>query len=107
MSWMMDEYSLLVWKYSPGSFTWKPLTSWGSLWRWAATAQGWVYVLQEILKLNKLELEWKHIAIQWAWNAWLTAARILEKLWAIIVWISDSKGWIYDASWLNIKFKRK
>ncbi len=102
MSWMMDEYSLLVWKYSPGSFTWKPLTSWGSLWRWAATAQGWVYVLQEILKLNKLELEWKHIAIQWAWNAWLTAARILEKLWAIIVWISDSKGWIYDASWLNI-----
>jgi glutamate dehydrogenase/leucine dehydrogenase len=102
MSWMMDEYSLLVWKYSPGSFTGKPLTSWGSLWRWAATAQGWVYVLQEILKLNKLELEGKHIAIQWAWNAWLTAARILESLWAVIVWISDSKWGIYDQSGLNI-----
>lgn len=102
MSWMMDEYSLLNGKYSPGSFTGKPLTSGGSLWRWAATAQGWVYVLQEILKLNSLELEWKHIAIQWAWNAWLTAARILESLWAIIVGISDSKGGIYDSDGLNI-----
>jgi len=32
MSWMMDEYSKLVWVYSPGSFTWKPLTSGGSKW---------------------------------------------------------------------------
>ncbi len=30
MAWMMDEYSKLVWVYSPGSFTGKPLTSWGS-----------------------------------------------------------------------------
>ena len=102
MSWMMDEYSTLVWKYSPGSFTGKPLTSWWSLWRGTATAQGWVYVLQEILKLNSIALEGKNIAVQWAWNAGLTAAKILDKLWANIVWISDSQGWIYDANGLNI-----
>jgi glutamate dehydrogenase/leucine dehydrogenase len=39
MSWMMDEYSLLAGKYSPGSFTGKPLTSGGSLGRNKATAQ--------------------------------------------------------------------
>ncbi len=30
MAWMMDEYSRLVGKYSPGAFTGKPLSSGGS-----------------------------------------------------------------------------
>ncbi len=113
MSWMMDEYSLLVWKYSPGSFTGKPLSSGWSAWRAAATAQGGIYVLEEILKLNNDEIKGKTIAIQWAGNAGLTAARILSNLWAIIVWISDSKWGIYNKSWLkideieNLKSQRK
>ena len=102
MNWMMDEYSMLVWKYSPWSFTWKSLTSWWSVWRNSATAQGWVYVLEEILRIKKIKLKWKEIIIQWAWNAGLTAANLLSKLWAIIVWISDSKWWIYDKKGLNI-----
>ena len=102
MNWMMDEYSLLVWKYSPWSFTGKSLTSWWSAWRNSATAQWWVYVLEEILRIKKIELSWKEIIIQWAWNAWLTMAKLLEKLWAIIVWISDSKWWIYNKKGLNI-----
>ena len=102
MGWMMDEYSALVWKYSPGSFTWKPLDIGGSLWRWAATAQGWVYVLQTILKELELDLKWKTIAIQWAWNAGLTMAELLNELWAKIVAISDSKGWIVNEKWLRV-----
>lgn len=102
MAWMMDEYSVLVWEYSPGSFTWKPLTSGWSKWRWTSTAQWWVYVLEQILKLRNENIAWKRIIIQWAWNAWLTMAKILWGLWAIIVWISDSKWWIYNESWLNI-----
>ena len=102
MAWMMDEYSELVWKYSPGSFTWKPLTSGGSKWRWAATAQGWVYVLEKILELKWDSISGKKVVIQWAWNAWLTMAILLVKLWAIIVWISDSKWWIYNEKWLFI-----
>jgi len=102
MAWMMDEYSELVWKYSPGSFTWKPLTAWWSKWRWSATAQWWVYVLQKILELNNNELKGKKVIIQWAWNAWLTMAELLIDLWAIIIWISDSKWWIFNDNWLNI-----
>lgn len=102
MAWMMDEYSMLVGKYSPWSFTWKPLSSWGSQGRWTATAQGWVYVLQEILKLEWVDLKWKTVAIQGAWNAGLIMAELLMELWVTIIWISDSKWWIYNEKGINI-----
>ena len=102
MAWMMDEYSILVGKYSPWSFTWKPLELGGSLGRATATAQGGVYVLQTILKELWEDLEWKTIAIQWAWNAWLTAAELLVNLGAKILSISDSKWAIYSEKWLKI-----
>ena len=102
MAWMMDEYSLLVWKYSPGSFTGKPLSAGWSEWRWTATAQWWVYVLQKILELSGEEVKWKKIAIQWAGNAGLIMAELLVDLWAKIIWMSDSKWWIHDKEGLNI-----
>ncbi len=102
MTWMMDEYSELVWKYSPGSFTGKPLTSGWSKGRWRATAQWGFYVLEEILKLEKDEIKWKKIVIQWAGNAWLTMADIVCKAWAILVGISDSKWGIYNEKGLFI-----
>ncbi len=103
MSWMMDEYSKLVWVYSPGSFTWKPLTSGGSKWRWRSTAQGWVYVLQKYLELIWENITWKSFIVQWAWNAGLTFAEILTLNWAKLIWISDSKWWIYNEKWLDLK----
>jgi glutamate dehydrogenase len=102
MAWMMDEYSKLVGVYSPGSFTWKPLTSGGSAGRGRATAQGWVYVLQKILELQWETLSGKTIVIQGAGNAGLTMAEILVWLGAKIVGISDSRGGIYNALWLDI-----
>lgn len=102
MAWMMDEYSKLIWEYSPGSFTWKPLTSGWSKGRGAATAQGWIYVLEKILELKNDSIVWKKVIIQWAWNAGLTMSELLVKLWAIIIWISDSKWWIYNEKWLFI-----
>lgn len=102
MSWMMDEYSLLAGQYSPGSFTGKPLTNGGSLGRNKATAQGGVYVLQEILRLKEDEIAGKTVVIQWAGNAGLTAAKLLQPLWAKIIGISDSHGGIYNSHGLDI-----
>ncbi len=102
MAWMMDEYSYLSWEYSPWSFTWKPLEVWWSKGRSKATAQWWIYVLQTILKELGQDLKWKDIAIQWAWNAGLTAAEILVELWAKIIAISDSKWSIINKKGLNI-----
>ena len=103
MAWMMDEYSLLVGKYSPGSFTGKPMTAGWSAGRWAATAQWGVYVLQKILELKGQSIEWKEIIIQGAGNAGLTMAGLMVDLWATIVWISDSKWAIYNKNGLDIE----
>lgn len=103
MAWMMDEYSMLNWVYSPWSFTWKPLSSGWSLWRWEATAQWWIYALKEYLSLNKDTLKWKTIILEWAWNAWLTMAKLATEEWAKIIWISDSKWGIFNNKWLDIK----
>ncbi|MDC0506039.1 Glu/Leu/Phe/Val dehydrogenase [Candidatus Gracilibacteria bacterium] len=102
MAWMMDEYSILVGKNSPGAFTGKPMTSGGSAGRGAATAQGGVYVLQEIMRLQNIEIKGKKVAIQGAGNAGLTMAGLLRDLGAVIVGISDSKGGIYNEQGINI-----
>lgn len=102
MAWMMDEYSKLTGIYTPGSFTGKPLSVGWSLWRNKATAQGWVYVLQKILELQKVSLEGKKVIIEWAGNAWLTVTKMLKKLWAFVIWISDSTWWIYNENGLDL-----
>lgn len=103
MAWMMDEYSKLVGKYSPWSFTGKPLSSWGSKWRWKATAQWWVYSLLKILELEKKDITWKTFIVQWAGNAGLTFADILTGLWAKLIWISDSKWAIFNEKGIDIE----
>ncbi len=102
MAWMMDEYSKLVGKYSPGSFTGKPLSSGWSKGRWAATAQWWVYVLEKILELKGEEISWKTVCLQWAWNAGLTMAQLLVDLGAKIIWISDSRGGIFNKDGIDV-----
>jgi len=102
MAWMMDEYSTIAWSFSPGSFTGKPICVWWSLWRWTATAQWWVHVLEKILYLDADKITWKKIIIQWAWNAWLIIAKLLLEKWAQIIWISDSKWGIYNKKWIDI-----
>jgi len=103
MAWMMDEYSLLTWIYSPGSFTWKPISSGWSLWRNIATAMWWVYVLEKILDFYGENIKDKNFIVQWAWNAWLIIARLLNDKWWILIWISDSKWAIYNKNWLDLE----
>lgn len=103
MGWMMDEYSKLVWVYSPGSFTGKPLSAGWSLGRSTATAQGWVYVLESFLSLYNDSIKGKKIAIEWAGNAGLTMASILSWMGAIIIAISDSKWAIYAEKGIDIE----
>ena len=101
MAIMMDEYEKINNKSEPWVFTWKPIELWWSLWRNKATAQWWVYVLEEYIKnkwLDKLKLK---VAIQGFWNAGYHAARILHWLWFKIVAVSDSSWWIYSKKWID------
>ena len=103
MAWMMDEYSKLVWKYSPGSFTGKPLTSGWSKGRGQATAQWGVYVLEKILELREDTLDGKTLCIQGAWNAGLTMASLMVDRGATIIGISDSGGGIFNKDGLDVE----
>ena len=103
MAWMMDEYSKLVGRYSPGAFTWKPLSCGWSKGRNIATSLWGLYVLEQYFQNIWEKIEWKTIAIQWAGNAWLNFAKLVtEKGWKVVA-ISDSKWWIYNPDWLDLK----
>ncbi len=103
MAWMMDEYSKLVWEYTPGSFTGKPLSSGGSAGRGQATAQWGVYVLDKILELRNDSIKGKTLCLQGAGNAGLTMAKLMVEKWIKVIWISDSGGGIYNKEWLDIE----
>ena len=64
MAWMVDEYSRLAGKWTPGSFTGKPLSAGGSRGRDRATAQGGFFVLSEYLKITGQTLEGKTVAVE-------------------------------------------
>ncbi|MFC1686589.1 Glu/Leu/Phe/Val dehydrogenase [Patescibacteria group bacterium] len=95
MAWMSDEYNKLVGEYTPAAFTGKPVILGGSKGRDKATAQGGVYVLEEIVKKKGLDSKKLTVAIQGFGNAGSYAAKILHELDYKIVAISDSKGSAY------------
>jgi glutamate dehydrogenase/leucine dehydrogenase len=64
MGWMMDEYSKLVGKFTPGVITGKPLGGGGSLGRTEATGYGVIYTVRETMKHLKLDSTKSVAAIQ-------------------------------------------
>jgi glutamate dehydrogenase (NAD(P)+) len=57
MGWMMDQYSKLAGKYSPGVITGKPVGGGGSFVRMEATGFGVVYAIREAIRQLKLDPE--------------------------------------------------
>ena len=102
MAYMTDEYSKLAWIYTPGSFTWKPLTVWGSKWREKATWRWWLFALLKMLELQNDSIKDKKIIVEWAGNVWGTFIELVKDLWIKLVWVSDSKWAIYNENWLEI-----
>lgn len=91
MGWMIDEYEKLVGFHAPGTITGKPLSIGGSAGRSFATAQGGVYVLQEVMKKLGKNPSNTTVAVQGFGNAGSYMAKILSGLGYKIVAVSDSK----------------
>jgi len=102
MAWMVDEYSQIAGKWTPGVITGKPVEVGWSLWRNVATSLWGFFVLSQYLQSKQDSLKGKSIAIQWAGNVWLHFAKIAESHGAKIVSISDSKWWIYHSHGISI-----
>ncbi|MFH1426490.1 MAG: Glu/Leu/Phe/Val dehydrogenase [Candidatus Kerfeldbacteria bacterium] len=101
MGWIMDEYSEAVGKYCPGVVTGKPITIGGSQGRGTATAQGGVYVTEELMK--KMKISKPSVVIQGFGNAGSVFAELAAKKGWKVIAVSDSQGGIVNEKGLDIK----
>lgn len=100
MAWMMDEYSQAVGQLSPAVITGKPIAVGGSLGRGTATAQGGMYVTEELLPLMKMKNP--TVVVQGFGNAGATYAMLAAKKGWKVVGVSDSRGGIVDPKGLDV-----
>lgn len=102
MAWVMDEYSRTLGKHTPGVVTGKPLALGGSQGRTPATAQGAMYVLQELLAKLKLNPKKVSVAIQGMGNVGGIMATLASQAGMKVVAMSDSSGGVYNPAGLNV-----
>ena len=86
-----------------GVLTGKGLTYGGSLARTEATGYGLLYLTQEMLKCNGIDIAGKTICVSGAGNVATYAIQKAQQLGAKVVTCSDSTGWIYDAEGIDVE----
>ena len=101
MAWMMDAYGQKH-GYTPGVVTGKPIPLGGSPGRESATAQGLAYVLEAAQEVLDIRIDGLRVAIQGFGNVGSWAARILSRMGARIVAVSDIGGGIGSEEGLDI-----
>lgn len=99
MAYMMDEYEKIVRHKAFGVITGKPIILGGNPVRNIATSLGGYYVLNEAVKLKKVE---NTVAIQGFGNAGQGIAKLLDGQYKIVA-VSDSKGGIYCKDGIDIE----
>jgi len=102
MAWIMDTYSMHQGYTVPGVVTGKPISLGGSEGRTEATARGCVYTIVEAARHLDMDLEKARVAVQGFGNAGSIAARLVGKLGATVVAVSDSTGGIHNPDGLDI-----
>jgi glutamate dehydrogenase (NAD(P)+) len=97
MSWMMDEYDMLVGHHEPGVITGKPLDVGGAVGRNEATARGGIYTVREAASVLDIDLVGKTAAIQGYGNAGQFAHLLATEILGMkVIAISDSRGGIFN-----------
>ncbi len=82
--------------------TGKGLTWGGSLARTEATGYGLLYLTQEILRLNNIDLAGKTCCVSGSGNVAIYAIEKAHQLGAKVVTCSDSTGWVYDPEGIDV-----
>ena len=107
MGWMMDQYSIIQRKITPGVITGKPLSMGGSQGRDIATGLGAFFVMESIMqKLGRSPVS-TTVAVQGFGNAGAIMAELLFKAGYRVVAVSDSKGAIYSEKGLDVPSVRQ
>jgi len=103
MGWIMDTYSMFKGYTVHGVVTGKPVEIGGSLGRKEATGRGITIITKEILEKMNIPLEGIRIAIQGMGNVGGTSAKLLYRMGAKIVAVSDVSGGLYCEAGLDIE----
>ncbi len=101
IGYMYGQYKRLTGLYE-GVLTGKGLSYGGSLARKEATGYGLLYLTNEMLKCNGIELAGKTVAISGSGNVAIYACQKAQELGAKVVTVSDSTGWIYDSEGIDV-----
>ena len=102
IGYMFGQYKRIKNLYE-GVLTGKGLTFGGSLARTEATGYGLLYLTNEMLKTNGIDIAGKTVCISGAGNVATYAAQKAQQLGAKVVTCSDSTGWIYDPEGIDIE----
>ena len=98
---MFGQYKRIRGLYE-GVLTGKGLSYGGSLARTEATGYGLLYMTEEMLKCNGVDIAGKTVAISGAGNVAIYATQKAQQLGAKVVTCSDSTGWIYAVSYTHL-----
>ena len=101
IGYMFGQYKRIRGLYE-GVLTGKGLSYGGSLARTEATGYGLLYLTQELLKLNGIELAGKTVCVSGAGNVAIYAIEKAQQLGAKVVTVSDSTGWVYDPDGIDV-----
>lgn len=100
VGYMFGQYKRLRNEFT-GVLTGKGITFGGSLIRPEATGYGCVYFAESMLSTKGQTFKGKHIAISGSGNVAQYAAEKVTELGGIVVTLSDSSGYIYDADGID------
>ena len=101
IGYMFGQYKRIRGLYE-GVLTGKGLSYGRSLARTEATGYGLLYLTQELLKLNGIELAGKTVCVSGAGNVAIYAIEKAQQLGAKVVTASDSTGWVYDPDGIDV-----
>ena len=106
IGYMYGQYKRIKGVYE-GVLTGKGLSYGGSLARTEATGYGLLYLTEEMLKCNGIDIAGKTIAVSGAGNVAIYATQKAQQLGAKVVTVSESTGWIYDSEGIDVELLKE
>ncbi len=101
IGYMFGQYKKIRGLYE-GVLTGKGLSYGGSLARTEATGYGLLYLTNEMLKCNGIDIKDKVVAVSGSGNVAIYATQKAQQLGAKVVTVSDSTGWVYDPDGIDL-----
>ena len=101
IGYMYGQYKRLKNIYE-GVLTGKGLSFGGSLARTEATGYGLLYLTNEMLKTNGIDINGKTVCVSGSGNVAIYAVQKAHQLGAKVVTVSDSTGWVYDEEGIDV-----